>query len=164
MLFIIWLWWIHITTIITHKKYTFKYIFKQEAFLNVWYIQICRMWSSLCIFVICTLVICSDKLHLLRLSIKSSICIWHHLAKSVLKRQQSTRKLVRKMTAKQHPVSKSAMYRYLQHCLHLKPLHLRRQPRLTAAPATETARLNARSPQLVHPGLETGALLRRVSV
>ena len=30
------------------------------------------------------------------------------------------------MTAKQHPVSKSAMYRYLRHCLQLKPLKLRR--------------------------------------
>lgn len=55
------------------------------------------------------------------------------VAKSVLKRHQSTRALARKLTGKQHPVSKSAMHRYLRHCLQLNPLQLRRQPRLTAS-------------------------------
>ena len=88
------------------------------------------------------------------------------LPKSVLKRHQSTRKLSRKLTAKQHAVSKSAVHRYLRHCLQLKLLKLRRQPGLTAAQRQK--RLDfARgrpSPQLVHPGLEAGALLRRVSL
>ena len=55
------------------------------------------------------------------------------VAKSVLKPHQSTRKLARKLTTKQHPISKSAVHRYLRHCLQLKSLKLRRQPRLTAA-------------------------------
>ena len=55
------------------------------------------------------------------------------VAKSVLKRHQSTRKLALKLSGKQHPASKSAVHRYLRHCLCLKPLKLRMQPRLTAA-------------------------------
>lgn len=55
------------------------------------------------------------------------------LAKSVLKRHQSTRKLARKLTGKHHPVSKSTVQRYLKQCLHLKPLKPHRQPKLTAA-------------------------------
>ena len=55
------------------------------------------------------------------------------LAKSALKRHQSTRKLARKLTGKHHPVSKSTVQRYLKQCLHLKPLKPHRQPKLTAA-------------------------------
>ena len=55
------------------------------------------------------------------------------VAKSVLKRHQSTRKLARKLSGKQHPASKSTVHRYLRQCLRLKPLKLRMQPRLTAA-------------------------------
>ena len=53
------------------------------------------------------------------------------VAKSVLKRGQSTRKLARKLTARQHPVSKTTVHRYLRTCLHLRPLKRRRQPKLT---------------------------------
>ena len=42
------------------------------------------------------------------------------VASSALKRHQSTRELVRKLTAKQHSVSKSAVHRYLWTCLQLK--------------------------------------------
>ena len=55
------------------------------------------------------------------------------VAKSVVKRHQSTRKLARKLGAKQHPVSKSAVHRYLRQCLRLKPLRLRKEPKLTSA-------------------------------
>lgn len=53
------------------------------------------------------------------------------VAKSAFKRQHSTRKLAQKLTAKNHPVSKSAVHRYLKTCLQLKPLKLKLQPRLT---------------------------------
>lgn len=46
--------------------------------------------------------------------------------KSVLKRHQSKRSLARKLTGRQYPVSKSAVHRYLRHCLQKKPLKLSR--------------------------------------
>ena len=55
------------------------------------------------------------------------------VAKSVLKRPQSTRKLARKMNGRQHPASKPAERRYLRQWLLLKPLKLRIQSKLTAA-------------------------------
>ena len=55
------------------------------------------------------------------------------VAKSVMKRHQSTRKLARKLSAKNHPASKSAVHRYLRQCLRLKPLKPRVEPKLTAA-------------------------------
>ena len=55
------------------------------------------------------------------------------LAKAVLKRRQSTRKLAKKLTEKGHPVSKTTVHNYMTKCLGLKPLKLRRQPKLTEA-------------------------------
>ena len=53
------------------------------------------------------------------------------VAKSTFNRHHSTRTLAKKLTAKKHPVSKSAIHRYLNACLQLKPLKLKLQPRLT---------------------------------
>ena len=53
------------------------------------------------------------------------------IAKSVLKRGQSTRKLARRLTASGHPVSKSAVHRYLRVTMKLKPIKPRLQPKLT---------------------------------
>ena len=53
------------------------------------------------------------------------------VAKSAFKRHHFTRTLAKKLTAKKHRVSKSAIYRYLKTCLQLKPLKLKLQPRLT---------------------------------
>ena len=53
------------------------------------------------------------------------------VAKSAFKRNYCTRTLAKKLTAKKHPVSKSAIHRYLKTCLQLKPLKLKLQPRLT---------------------------------
>ena len=55
------------------------------------------------------------------------------LAKAVLKRRQSTRKLAKKLTEKGHPVSKTTVHNYMAKCLGLKPLNLRRQPKLAEA-------------------------------
>ena len=55
------------------------------------------------------------------------------LAKTVLKRRQSTRKLAKKLTEKGHPVSKTTVHSYMTKCLGLKKLKLRRQPKLTEA-------------------------------
>ena len=44
------------------------------------------------------------------------------IAKSVLKRGQSTRKLARRLTARGHPVSKSTIHRYLRVSLKLKSI------------------------------------------
>ncbi|XP_043229039.1 uncharacterized protein LOC122385098 [Amphibalanus amphitrite] len=60
------------------------------------------------------------------------------VAKSVTKRHQSTRKLARKLSAKNHPASKSAVHRYLRQCLRLKPLKPRVEPKLHGSTATKT--------------------------
>ena len=52
------------------------------------------------------------------------------LAKAVLKRRQSTRKLAKKLTEKGHPVSKTTVDNYMTECL---GPNLRRQPKLTEA-------------------------------
>lgn len=53
------------------------------------------------------------------------------MAKSVLRRGQSTRKLARRLTASGHPISKSTVHRYLRTSLKLKPIRPRLQPKLT---------------------------------
>ena len=47
------------------------------------------------------------------------------MAKSAFKRHHSTRTLAKKLTAKKHPISKSAIHRYLKACLQLKPPKLK---------------------------------------
>ena len=53
------------------------------------------------------------------------------IAKSMVKRGQSTRKLERRLTASGHLVSKSTTHRYLRISLKLKPIKPRPQPKLT---------------------------------
>ena len=53
------------------------------------------------------------------------------VAKSAFKRHLCTRTLAKKLTAKKHPVSKSAIYRYLKTYLQLKPLKVKLQRMLT---------------------------------
>ena len=55
------------------------------------------------------------------------------LAKAVLRRHRSVRKLARKLVAKGHPESKTTVHQYLAKCLYLKSLKLRRKPKLTEA-------------------------------
>ena len=50
------------------------------------------------------------------------------VAKSASKRHHSTRKQAKKLAAKNNPVSKSAIHRYLKTCLQLKPLKLKLSP------------------------------------
>ena len=50
------------------------------------------------------------------------------VAKPAFKRHHARRTLAKKLTSKNHPVSKSAIHRYRKTCLQLKPLKLKPQP------------------------------------
>ena len=86
------------------------------------------------------------------------------VAKSVLKRSQSTRKLERKMNGRQHPASKTAVASLSASVTSPEVAQTADASQAGGSTEAEVAGLRESLHQLVYPLLKTGALHRRVFV